>query len=182
MPRVHTQTARKDLYYRGKRIEDPKTKSGYRLDRSQPADEDDKVQIKKGQVYYRWKFRYGGEIRSTVRPRPSQLTQSSFLSQAYALQERLEDFVGTEWQDIVDEAVALADEARELADECQNSLDNMPYQLQESDTGYLLQERIEEMEQFASECEEFQDEGTLQDQYEDYEDAQEAFQSLCINV
>ena len=49
--------------------------------------------IKKGEMYFHWKFRYGGKHRSKVRPRSSQLTQSDFLSQMYGIQEEIEDAI-----------------------------------------------------------------------------------------
>ena len=40
-----------------------------------------------------------------------------------------------------DTAQSIADELSDIRDETQDSLDNMPYGLQEGDTGQLLQER-----------------------------------------
>lgn len=43
--------------------------------------------------------------------------------------------------------LAIADALQEVLDETQESFDNIPYQLQDGDTGNLLQERIEQLEQ-----------------------------------
>lgn len=43
--------------------------------------------------------------------------------------------------------LAIAGALQEVLDETQESFDNIPYQLQDGDTGNLLQERIEQLEQ-----------------------------------
>lgn len=101
--------------------------------------------IKKGDPYYWWKFRHGGKIMSKTRPRPSQLTQSNFLSQAYEIQEDLADF---EWGDDLQE---IRDRVETLGEECQESMDNMPESLQyNSPTFELLEERQQACEDFLS--------------------------------
>lgn len=40
----------------------------------------------------------------------------------------------------------IADALEEIKDECEERLDNMPYQLQEADSGSILQERIDTLE------------------------------------
>ena len=47
--------------------------------------------VKKGEPYYWWKFRFGGIRYSATPPKPSQLTQSEFLSTFYSLQEHVAD-------------------------------------------------------------------------------------------
>lgn len=55
----------------------------------------DNPAVKKGEPYWWWKFMVGGrggpKHYSATRPRPSQLTQSEFLSAIYSQQEDLED-------------------------------------------------------------------------------------------
>lgn len=103
--------------------------------------------IAKGESYYWWKFRYGGKQMSKTPPKPSQLTQSAFLSQLYDLQERVAEFGADDKDTVVDFLNELRDEVENLASECQDSLDNMPYELQESsESGQLLQERIDMLE------------------------------------
>jgi hypothetical protein len=50
------------------------------------AAKDNRV-AKKGESYYWWKFRYGSKHMSKTPPRPSQLTQSDFLSRQMELEE-----------------------------------------------------------------------------------------------
>jgi hypothetical protein len=50
-------------------------------------------------------------------------------------------------------ASSIADELSNIADDCQDKLDNMPESLQDSDTGSLLQQRIENLESVISELE-----------------------------
>src|SRR5581483_2308017 len=80
--------------------------------------------IKVGDSYYWWKFRYGGKRYSKTPPKLSQLTNSPFLSQLYAIQESIEQL---EANDSLESAVSsIADDLRNLASECQDSLNNMP--------------------------------------------------------
>lgn len=61
------------------------------------------------------------------------------------------------WQDDYElgenTAQEIADELSNIQDECQDRLDNMPYGLQEGDTGQLLQERIDQLYDVISELE-----------------------------
>lgn len=175
MPRVHTKVARNDIYARGLDVEDKSTKRGTRKNRSLPADENDYVIVKKGQTYYSWTFRYGGTIRSTKRPRQSQLTQSNFLSQAYGIQEQIEDYTPETHEDLESFIEQIIDECQQLADECQESRDNMPESLQDAPTGELLGERVEAMESFISELESIQVDIDC-----DLEDFVEELQGLCM--
>lgn len=106
--------------------------------------------IKKGDTYYWWKFRFGGKHKSKTYPKRSQLTQSAFLQSLYALQD---DFV-FDTEDPGSSRDELVSEIENLRDECQSSLENMPEHLQESsDSGVMLQERIEALEGWISELE-----------------------------
>lgn len=142
MATVKTRIAPYDLYTMGLRVDKGDGKKP-RLNRSKPADEKDTVWCPKGETYYTWSFRYGGEYRSRTYPKQSQLTQSSYLSQVYALQEDVEETVCPdtcdELQCLIDDWVTYLEGVR---DECQESFDNMPEGLQQGDTGQLLEARI----------------------------------------
>jgi hypothetical protein len=91
MPRVHSQKAAKDY---------------------------PNIDVKKGETYYWWEFRYGGKHMSKTPPRPSQLTQSK-MSGAYAASESAQDTIASA-DSIDDIAEALRDAAnsiREVAEE-----------------------------------------------------------------
>lgn len=108
--------------------------------------------IKKGESYFWWEFRYGGKHVSRTQPRPSQLTGSEFLSTVLRIGERINDVsldtdVG-ELQNIVDE---IKDELETLQSETQDKRDNMPEQLQEAPTGELLQNRIDSLQEMMDE-------------------------------
>jgi hypothetical protein len=106
-----------------------------------------------GQSYYWWKFRFGGKRYSKKMPRPSQLTQSEYLSTLRSLIEQVEDHnVGDPeaFEELRDEIVSAVTDLREQA---QDSLDNMPESLQASPTGELLQERIDALESAESDIE-----------------------------
>lgn len=107
--------------------------------------------VKKGESYYWWKFRYGGKHMSRTAPKQSQLTQSSFLSGLYSIQEDIESLTTDDLdQSTIDDLVGRLEELR---DEAQDSLDNMPEQLQEGDVGQMLQERVDNVEDAISELE-----------------------------
>ena len=103
---------------------------------------------KVGESYYWWQFRFGGKRFSKTYPKRSQLTQSPFLSELYDVEDRIGDSIDE------DQAAEIICDLEALRDECQYSLDNMPEHLQEaSDSGMLLQERIDNLEDWISEIE-----------------------------
>lgn len=106
---------------------------------------------KKGESYYWWKFRYGGKRYSLTRPRQSQLTQSAYYGTIYSIQEMIEDWSGDDSLSFEGLVEDVRDAVTELRDETQDSLYNMPDQLQYSPTGELLQERIDALDNV--ECE-----------------------------
>ena len=106
--------------------------------------------------YWTWSLCYGGRHQKRYakqRPRPSQTTASEFLSALYAIQESMEDAEPTDADDFVSMRDAWAEEIRELGDQQTEKFDNMPPGLQDGDTGQLLQERADAMEQWAGEVE-----------------------------
>lgn len=140
---VKNPTARTDIYETGLRIPDTKTKHGYRLDRSKPADDNDKVLVPKGASYFTWSINYGGTFISLTRPKQSQLTSSPFLSTAYDINERLAAVEADDPDEITSIVEDFKSEIEELMETTQDSLDNMPDGLQQGSTGELLQERID---------------------------------------
>ena len=112
------------------------------------------VGIQRGDSYYWWKFRFGGKHKSKIRPKPSQLTQSDFLSRIYELQERFEGLSPTmSIEDIESEVDTIIDELRELADEQSDKQSNMPDSLQYSTVGELLENRADSCNEMADELE-----------------------------
>lgn len=109
----------------------------------------DNSAVKKGQPYYWWQFPFGPKHYSKTRPRQSQLTQSSFLSSVYALQEEIEDITNAmqnkdDFADVMERIDTMSSEVDDLRDGAQDSLDNMPEGLQDSSpNGEKLQARIE---------------------------------------
>jgi hypothetical protein len=111
----------------------------------------DNAVVKKGEPYYWWSFRFGGKHRSKTPPRPSQLTQSGYLSACLALQEEIDDLDLSDPLTVAEELESAADAIREIGQEQQEKYDNMPTGLQEGDTGQLLQDRADACEEVASE-------------------------------
>lgn len=154
MPRVHTQKARKAIYAVGGKVKDSKTKSGFRRDRSIPANDRDRIIVEAGQTYYWWKFRYGGKVISTTYPKPSQLTQSEFLQKVYGFNERIQE---AEALENLEELESLRDEiiqeAEELRDEQEEKRNNMPEHLQDVGSGEILQNRYDSLDEFINSLE-----------------------------
>lgn len=123
--------------------------------------------IEVGDSYYWWKFRYGGKQVSKTPPKRSQLTQSSFLAQLYDLEDGIEEQLqGASDQDELRSMVEdIAAEIQNLCEEARDSLEAMPEQLQDGDTGELLQSRIDACEEWADEVEsiDVDDEDTADD-------------------
>jgi len=108
---------------------------------------------KKGESYYWWSFRFGGKHYSLTYPKPSQLTNSEFLSQAYALNERIAELNPDNFNSIEDlqsEVEDIVEEFESLGEECYDKLNNMPEGLQESEVGCLLQERSDACSEVSS--------------------------------
>lgn len=164
------KAARKPIYNNGKRVEyvsQKGKKEGQtlsKIDRTISRDEQDTILINKGESYYTWSFMYGGTFFSKTAPRPSQLTQSEFSSQYYAMQESIEDFTPEDAESFKEFVENLISEMETLRDECQDKLDNMPESLQCAPSGELLQERIDEMDNLISELE------GIECEYEELED------------
>lgn len=110
--------------------------------------------INVGDSYYWWKFRYGGKHVSKTAPRPSQLTQSDFLSEILALEESIQDAIGNFESALEDMKSAIgeaADRVRDMASECEEKASNVEDRFPGgSPTIDLLNER-------ASKCEEVAD-------------------------
>ena len=116
--------------------------------------------IKAGESYYWWAFRFGGRHVSKTHPRPSQLTQSKYLSAALSLQEQIEDMKVEDdnLENVAGELRSVADEIRTLGEEQEEKIGNMPDSLQDSDTAQMLQGRAEACEALAGELESAADE------------------------
>lgn len=105
--------------------------------------------IKAGESYYWWKFRYGGKQVSRTPPKQSQLTQSEFLGTIYGIDEQVQAL--TEDSEFETEIESIKDQLETLKSETEDKLSNMPDQLQEGDVGQMLQNRIDELDSMISE-------------------------------
>jgi hypothetical protein len=115
----------------------------------------DNPAVKAGEPYYWWKHAWSAKQYSKTRPRPSQLTQSEFLSEYLSMGEDFEEAVNAAVSigELRDARQELLDRIEELRDETQGRLDNMPEPLQEADTGQMMQERIDGLEGWQSDLE-----------------------------
>jgi len=131
--------------------------------------------IKKGEAYFWWKFRFGGKRVSKTYPKPSQLTQSEFLSTIYDINERLEQFAASSPSDAREQIDELASELRDIASEQEDKLNNMPEGLQQGSTGELLQGRADACEDLASNLEQVDTDEVEREEGESEEDFNERF-------
>jgi len=141
----------------------------------------DNPAVKAGEPYYWWKFRHGGKRYSKIRPRPSQLTQSAYLSGIRSLVERVEDFDSADYEGFADFRDEIVADLQELRDQCQDSLDNMPESLQYSPTGEMLQERIDACDSAESDIEGLDVDLYDENDYEDEDEAAEALDDILQN-
>lgn len=159
MGATFVKAAQKNIYKTGKTVEYVSQKGKRagqtlsKLDRTVPADENDEIFIAKGESYYWWEFQYSPKRYSKTPPKRSQLTQSSFLSELYSLEERIEEASVSTKDEFDDLKSDLISDIETLKDECQEKLDNMPEQLQSAPTGELLQERVDGLESWVSDIE-----------------------------
>jgi len=113
--------------------------------------------IKKGDMYYYWKLKTGPRSSMTYRqltpPKPWQLTTSEFLSEYYRLQDEVENLSAENVEDLRSQVEDITGRVETLAEETREKFDNMPEGLQQGDTGQLLEERAEAMENWQSDLE-----------------------------
>lgn len=169
------EKAKKPIYKHGKRVEyvsQRGKRAGQtltKLDRSQPEDENDEILVNVGESYYTWCF-YGGQPQySKERPKPSQLTQNWFKQELYSIQEKIEEFEPEDVEDVATFVDDIRNDAESLRDECQEHLDNMPEQLQDSDSGQTLQERIDNLDSVIGDIDNFDSEFESEIEKEDDE-------------
>lgn len=111
-------------------------------------------EIKKGESYYWWKFRFGGKYFSKIPPKREQLTQSGYFKSLYAIEDSISKLDSETLDTIEDLISGIISDVETLRDECQEKLDNMPECFRDSSTsGQLLQERVENLDNFRSELE-----------------------------
>lgn len=105
-------------------------------------------EIKAGDPYLWWKFRFGAKHKRCMAcpPKASDLTQSEFLGQIADFQER--DFSDCETiEDLESAKDELISDLESLRDEQEEKRSNMPEGLQEGDVGQLLQERYDALDE-----------------------------------
>lgn len=108
-----------------------------------------------GSTVYWWKFREIGKQYSATYPRRQDLTRSEFLKTFYDIADQVEAWDEDLQPESIDE---ILDQIETLKEETEESLEAMPEQLQEtSSAGELLQERIEELENWHSDLDNTKD-------------------------
>lgn len=114
----------------------------------------DNSAVKAGESYWWWSFRFGGKYYSKLQPKPSQLTQSEFMSQILELGEEIEDLTDiTTFEDLIYIRDDIVERIRVLSEEQSDKRENMPEGFQEGPTGELLENRYEEAESMADQLE-----------------------------
>lgn len=156
MPKVFEVKARTDRYRLGKKVEvekSPRNKKGYKIDKSQPRDENDVLFCKKGDTYYHFTKRYGGRVEMLTRPKPSQLTSSQFNACLWSIGEELQEFSAVSFDEIEDKKQEVIERLEELRGETEEKLENIPENLKYAPVGEVLQERIDGLEGIIDEVE-----------------------------
>lgn len=180
----HVAHARHDIWREGKLVI-KRHKQGKHAgqdyedrDHSQPSGKRDDLIVEKGCPYYWWQFKNGPKHYSTEAPRQSQLTQSEFLQNVYSMQEELEDLTASSLSDLDSQRDDLADRIEELADEQDEKRSNMPDQLQDSDTGQLLESRGEQLRDWANNLRNVEIDEDLEEGEKEQEKIDEALSEL----
>ena len=140
------------------------------------ARKDINSEIKAGDSYYWWKFRYGGKRVSKTPPKPKDLTQSDFLISLYSIEEEIENFIASDKESFDAQKEDILSQIEQLKDEVDERLQNMPEQLHYSPTGELLQERIDALDEWYNELEAIEceaDEDEIREELEDEEDIED---------
>ena len=141
--------------------------------------------IKKGESYYWWKFRHGGKRVSKKPPRPSQLTQSAFLSSFYSIEEAFSD--ATSGSIMPEDALSACEDAiselENLRDETQEKIDNMESAFPNGSPALeTLQEYLEKAEEAIQSMEDVKGEiESIDDDLSD-EEREEAVSSAVSNM
>jgi hypothetical protein len=134
-----------------------------------------KALIKKGEHYFRFKLTRFSSVQmrcSLHRPTRQEMTTSDFWSQVYDLEDSISNLSAEEMESARDAIDPILSDIETLRDEQEEKLYNMPDQLQDSDTGQLLQERYDGMQEWYDELDGVDtdiDEGLA----EDYEEGDE---------
>lgn len=134
--------------------------------------------IKKGEPYYWWKFRFGGKRVSRTAPKPSQLTQSSFWGPVLALREQNEHAPST-IADLESGIESIKDELENIKSETEDKLSNMPDSLQQGPTGEQLQNRIDSLDSAISDLDSVD---TSYDEPEDEEEQDSLEADRCAEI
>lgn len=114
------------------------------------------AEIKRGDPYKWIKFRFGGRrIKcGSCSFKPSDLTQSEFLSQVYDLNDRIEALSDDmELDDLRLQLEEIASEFENLGSECEEKRENMPEQFQDGEAGQLLEQRASDCQDISGNLE-----------------------------
>jgi len=139
--------------------------------------------VKKGESYWWWQFAFSSKSYSKTQPTRQQLTRSAFWQSMYAIEDMIGNVsIEDDFQGVIDDIKA---EIEVLSDECQNSLDNMPEQLQQAPSGEMLQNRIDELSSMVSDLENIDvevDDDLKGDELENRkEEVTEEIKNVCYN-
>jgi hypothetical protein len=124
--------------------------------------------IKKGERYWKWKFRYGGKHMSATPPKPSQLTQR----EDHGAILRAQEINPPEWdaenrEEIADSINDMLAELESGKDAAQEKYDNLPENFQQAEQGQNLETLVSECEDCMTELENIRDE--LQDKDHEFD-------------
>jgi hypothetical protein len=116
------------------------------------------IGVKPGDSYYWWANRAPGSRSGVKRysktpPKPSQTTGNPFYAELYSIQEDIGEATPEDLADLQEMRDDWVQRVNDLAQEQRDKFDNMPEGLQQGETGQLLEERADALEQWASDLE-----------------------------
>jgi len=113
--------------------------------------DNEKYKIKRGDSYYWWQFAFGSKICSLTRPKRSQLTQSWFYGAIYDLEDEYQTLKPQNYldSDSLDSLVEdIKGSLQEILEQCQESIENIPPNLEYSPSADILNDRVEGLEEW----------------------------------
>lgn len=121
-----------------------------------------------GSRYYRGELNFARDIIrcDTCKLEAWEVTTSDYQLQVGRIANKWRD----DYECSAEGAENIAADLEEIRDDLQDRLDNMPYQLQDSDTGMLLQERIDNLDSVIEELNDIDEDSLKDDVLSEYDD------------
>jgi hypothetical protein len=168
--KIHKQKARFDRYKNGLLVPCEKTKSGTRRDFSQPANDNDSLLVKKGEVYYWIKFKNAPKQFFSTPPTDKDLCKSDYMLALLEMQEMVSSDV-YDHEGFNEMVQSIQERAEELLSDIEEKKGNMEAYggLMNTPNYELLCEREDEIQNILDElsCVNEMDEASTEDEMDE---------------